>query len=1160
MATLSALKCALRQQASTESSATQPLSPTQYSAGFDVLLQGDDKIYRNFIVTQLCHSLAPLFKSRAHISLLEVGPGPKSVLGYLPIHLRQKIRRYAAFEPNSLYATSLEEWLRSKSPLPCLETTSDILQMRFAADSDTTNCVISTNQLKDEQKFDVVLFCHSMYGMKPKRKFIEHALDMLVQQPQHGLVVVFHRDGNLHLDGLVCQRTASFPTGEIRVPIHDDTLDHFTRFAAGFVMQDKDTDRAIRVEWRNLCHALGRRDGAHPDHLIFSSPNIMLAFTKQATKLSELIAQVPLANREMTVKSWQARSHYPASIVRPTEVQHAQQCVLWALANGLGLAIVGGGHSGHCIQPNVVSVDMSAFNQVHIIPSNKEGQGFGVGSNSVVVVEAGCKTSDIIRKTMEVGLTVPLGARPSVGAGLWLQGGIGHLARLHGLACDSIVGAVMISVESGQILCVGHVPRQYQPVDAIRPENETDLLWALRGAGTNFGVVVSVTFKAYTAPIYSVRNWVIPLRDSSEASLKLGDFDKYVASQLPRNYSADAYLYWEAEQLHLGVTVFESAATELPSGNPISTLTLADTFLGSNCSLEVANGVSLFNSEMYISGMHSGHGGGKTSSFKRCLFLKHIGTEDVTRILIGAIEARPSPLCYFHLLQGGGAVDDLGDDATAFGCRDWTFACVITGVWPREHDGTNISRATVQWVYNIAEQLLPLSTGAYGADLGPDPRDTALASKAFGPNRSRLAYLKKKLDPKNVLSYVCPLLNMPEQQLIILVTGEVYAGKDYCANIWTSVFNASINGGFRARTISISEVCKREYAAATGADLERLLLDRTYKEQHRPALTRFFQDQVRQRPQLPEEHFMKVVYDAADVDVLLITGMRDQAPLATFSHLVPNRRLLEVCVKSSEDRQWAHATSLEIQNNGNGKKGSEDSTVDGSNLEALDYRPSLIFRNDRSGNEAAEQFAKQYLLPFFHEDLQRLAFMVRHVPGFPQPGINFRHVLDISQKPSGLALCTSLFQTRFTGNWGKIDAMVCCEAGGFVFASALAVRVNLPLVLIRQAGKLPPPTVSVVKSPSHISSSVSTTTSEDKIEMSRGLISRGAAVVVIDDVLATGNTLLAVLRLLGEVGITAKDINVMVVAEFSIHRGRERLYKNGFGGVHIQSLLVFDGA
>ena len=99
-----------------------------------------------------------------------------------------------------------------------------------------------------------------------------------------------------------------------------------------------------------------------------------------------------------------------------------------------------------------------------------------------------------------------LGARPSVGAGLWLQGGIGHLARLHRLACDAIVGAVMVSVESGRVLYIGYMLSQYRPIGAVRPENETDLLWVLQGVGTNFGVVVSVTLNTCVAPTYLTRN------------------------------------------------------------------------------------------------------------------------------------------------------------------------------------------------------------------------------------------------------------------------------------------------------------------------------------------------------------------------------------------------------------------------------------------------------------------------------------------------------------------------------------------------------------------------------------------------------------------------------------------------------------------------------
>ncbi|KAJ5365249.1 hypothetical protein N7517_008135 [Penicillium concentricum] len=249
-----------------------------------------------------------------------------------------------------------------------------------------------------------------------------------------------------------------------------------------------------------------------------------------------------------------------------------------------------------------------------------------------------------------------------------------------------------------------------------------------------------------------------------------------------------------------------------------------------------------------------------------------LGSE-ITNSLVTAIEIRPSPLCYLHLLQGGGAVGDVAADENAFGCRDWDFACIV---------------------YNIAMNLLPLSSGFYGADLGPDPRDAALAVKAFGPNRPRLARLKHTSDPRNVLAYACPLSKAPmEPRLIILVTGDSCAGKDYCADVWVSMFLKCTQKGLVARAVSISDATKREYAAATGADLNCLRQDRAYKEQHRSALTTFFQHQVPNRPRLPEEHFLNVVYGAADVDVLLITGMRDEAPVAAMSHLVPDSRLLE---------------------------------------------------------------------------------------------------------------------------------------------------------------------------------------------------------------------------------------------------------------------------
>ncbi|TXC12408.1 hypothetical protein FocTR4_00017265, partial [Fusarium oxysporum f. sp. cubense] len=336
-----------------------------------------------------------------------------------------------------------------------------------------------------------------------------------------------------------------------------------------------------------------------------------------------------------------------------------------------------------------------------------------------------------------------------------------------------------------------------------------------------------------------------------------------------------------------------------------------------------------------------------------------------------------------------------------------------------------------------------------------------------------------------------------------------------------------------ARKASISDATKREYAAATGADLDALLGDCAYKEQHRPALTAFFKEQMRQQPQLPEKHFLNVLSDAADMDVLLVKR-RDKFAGSAKSMIMIDMTMIArmtivaamVVIVSQIRQHWTTATVS-----------------------------SLTMK--QRGTTWSEGFANKCLLPLFHKDLERLASMVVPVPDFPRPGIEFRHVLNIAQRQGGLALCTSLLRTRFKGDWVKVGAVACCEAGGFVYASALAQQVDVPLALIR--GKLPPPTVSVKKPSSHISCSEPNDVGRKRIERSQDLIPRGASVVVIGDVLATGKTLCAVLQLLAEAGISHENISIMVVAEFPIHCGRELLYHRGFGAISIQCLLVFDG-
>jgi len=1251
MATLNALKDALRQKYEAVSEVPdtklkKPLTDEQYNAGFDILSRGSTS-YAGFIVPQLSQLLTNLARSvvysstgckdddskggneaLANLSVLEIGPGPKSVLGQLPVALRSNISNYTAFEPNTLFVKQLQKWLCPPSMLPedetaptfcphfpCLEGPPEIHHAPFGTDTldPIDNATAGSTQ---SRKFDLILFCHSMYGMKPsKRHVVDRALDMLTE---NGLVVVFHREGILDelnrddkesIKNLVCHRTASFPGGVVRVPETDnDALDRFACFVSGMPLSPD--NEATRAEWRETCRRLGRCQGpdgedAGQPELVFRCPESMVSLTRSAsTALSDLAAsQVPILKREdKVIKNREARLHRPAAIVKPAKIEDVQECVRWALKNKTTLTVVGGGHSGHCLWPGVVALDLDAFNRVHIFHEqgalalrspNSEERRFRdvkkVMEGSFVVVESGCKTGDIVRLASLEGLAFPLGSRPSVGAGLWLQGGIGHLSRLHGLSCDAIVGAVIVSVAdpSARVLCVGYVPNQFRPAGSMKPspKEEDDLLWAIKGAGTNFGIVVSVVFKTYPAPVsYSVTKWVLPLGDQFHILAE-------IAAPTNPYLSVDAYVFRDTDNHPLlGISLFEAyhsrETNALEAAEFLAMLYNVSmprhTQYGG---ITVVDPIGVFGTDMYMSKeMHGGHGGGKTSSFKRCVFLRDIQTANVVQALRSALDSLPSSLCYVHLLHGGGAVRKVAAEATAFGCRDWDYACVVTGVWPRDQDGTDLARSVVEWTYKVTMSLFALDecAGVYGADLGPpcDPRDAALALRAFGPNRPRLVRLKESWDPWNVLAQACPLPSrQPEKvqlpKLIVLVTGSSGVGKDYFARSAIEILEQS--GSITAHLVSISDAMKREYAAATGGvDLNRLIgsgkdgkEDRAYKEKHRPVLALFFANQLQQRPWLLQKRFLEVIYDAgshvANLDVLFITGLREEAPVAAYSHLIPDVKMVELRVEAKAETCMARR-GLRPSKKDNGACDTEKSNAAGSSS-----RPDFVFNNDSNvvgPNKEIKAFISNCLPLVLPNDsgLKRLADMVRSVADFPRQGIMFQHVLGIAQHSNGLSLCTSLLKSHFVvggGNWKTVDAIVSCEAGGFIFASALASNVKLPLVLIREEGKLPPPTLSVVKAASHVScKGDDSSDGEKRIEMGADALPKGASskVVVVDDVLATGRTLCAVLQLLvGEAGVAADDITVLVVAEFPLHRGRERLRRAGFGRVGVQSLLVFGG-
>lgn len=130
-----------------------------------------------------------------------------------------------------------------ESLLLCLKNLSDIHQIPFIL-QDNIGSGTSTG-MSDDKKYDIILFCHSMYSMKLKHRFIKQVLKMLIERPQGEMVAVFHHDRALHLDSLMCHQIASFPTGFISVADDDEVLNCFTSFITGFIMQDVNVDKTI---------------------------------------------------------------------------------------------------------------------------------------------------------------------------------------------------------------------------------------------------------------------------------------------------------------------------------------------------------------------------------------------------------------------------------------------------------------------------------------------------------------------------------------------------------------------------------------------------------------------------------------------------------------------------------------------------------------------------------------------------------------------------------------------------------------------------------------------------------------------------------------------------------------------------------------------------
>ncbi|MBL9126537.1 MAG: adenine phosphoribosyltransferase [Verrucomicrobiales bacterium] len=164
---------------------------------------------------------------------------------------------------------------------------------------------------------------------------------------------------------------------------------------------------------------------------------------------------------------------------------------------------------------------------------------------------------------------------------------------------------------------------------------------------------------------------------------------------------------------------------------------------------------------------------------------------------------------------------------------------------------------------------------------------------------------------------------------------------------------------------------------------------------------------------------------------------------------------------------------------------------------------------------------------------------IRNIPDFPKPGIQFKDISPLLSDPRLFAGCIDLL----VGPWkpGQVDVVAGIDARGFLFASAVALRLGAGVVPVRKKGKLPFRTIE---------ESYDLEYGQNTLALHVDAIRPGQRVLLVDDVLATGGTAAATLKLIERLG--GRLIDVAFVIELGFLAGRSRL------GAHpVRSLVVF---
>ncbi len=399
----------------------------------------------------------------------------------------------------------------------------------------------------------------------------------------------------------------------------------------------------------------------------------------------------------------------PAAIVRCSSADDVAAAIALALKTELSVAVRGGGHNvaGNATCDDGLVIDLSPMKDIEI---DREACRARAGG--------GVLWGEFDAATQNVGLATTGGLIPTTGiAGFTLGGGLGHLMRSYGLACDNLLSA-------GVVTAAG------ERVRAGVNENP-DLFWALRGGGGNFGVVTEFEFQLHeVGPTLLAGRLAHPLSKARDALRFYRDFcasapdELIVYAGLSTGPDGDPRLGWRP--VFSGpVADGESVLAPLRAfGAPLLDDIEPRRYVDIQRIVEPAFPPGRLN-------------------YWKASFVDEL-SDELIDILIEAFARVPSPYSNIAIEPMGGAVARVAETATAFQHRTPAFSLLVLSGWVSDAD----SEANVAWARELWEHTRPLSSAAvYVNYLGAEGDQRVL--DAFGVNHARLAQVKQAYDPSN---------------------------------------------------------------------------------------------------------------------------------------------------------------------------------------------------------------------------------------------------------------------------------------------------------------------------------------------------------------------------------------------------------------------------